>query len=96
MIFDTTKIRKQLGFSDTKPASVGLQETVTWLVAHRHLASTWPIRDSFDYGAEDRLVASWSHVVDNLDDVVDRWTHLSMPLPQSAKGSQSGMGPASR
>jgi len=95
MIFDTTKIREQLGFSDTKPASVGLQETVPWLIAHRHLASTWPIRDSFDYGAEDRFVASWSHVVDNLDDVVDRWTHLSMPLPQSAKGSQSGTGPAS-
>lgn len=95
MIFDTTKIREQLGFVDTKPAAVGLEDTVTWLIAHRHLASTWQIRDSFDYGAEDRFVASWSHAVDSLDDVVDRWTHLSMPLPQSAKGSQSGTGPAS-
>ena len=95
MIFDTTKIREQLGFADIKPASVGLEETVTWVLAHRHLVDTWSIGDSFDYGAEDRVVASWSHVVDGLDEVANRWTQLSMPLPQSAKGTQAGTDPGS-
>ena len=58
-IFDTTKIRTQLGYKDVVPATEAIPLAVRWLVEHRpepggELENQ--LGDPFDYAAEDELI----------------------------------------
>ena len=87
VIIDTTKIRTLLGYRDAKPARAGLAETVAWQIDHRDQPEWWSVLDPFDYDAEDAFLAAWRAAEDELRSVTDRWSDLSMPLPQTASGS---------
>ena len=87
VIIDTTKIRTLLGYTDAKPAREGLAETVAWQIAHQHDPQWWSVLDPFDYDAEDTFMAAWRTAIDVIEPQTSRWTDLSMPLPQTASGS---------
>ncbi len=89
VIIDTTKIRELLGYTDAKPAREGLAETVAWQIAHQDQPEWWTVLDPFDYDAEDAYVEAWRAATTSLGNVTDRWQNLTMPLPQTASGSES-------
>lgn len=87
VIIDTTKIRRLLGYTDVMPAREGLAETVAWQIAHQDEPEWWSVLDPFDYEAEDAFLAAWQTGLATLSAVSERWTDLTMPLPQTASGS---------
>jgi nucleoside-diphosphate-sugar epimerase len=88
VIVDTSKIRRLLHYTDAKPARDGLTETVEWQIAHQDQPEWWSVLDPFDYEAEDAFVAAWRQATDSLGPVQSRWQNLTMPLPQTASGSE--------
>lgn len=89
VVIDTTKIRTLLGYIDAKPAREGLVETVAWQIGHQDQPEWWSVLDPFDYDAEDAWLAAWQQASEALASVADRWQNLSMPLPQTASGTDA-------
>jgi nucleoside-diphosphate-sugar epimerase len=89
VIIDTSKIRRLLRYTDAKPARAGLAETVEWQIAHQDQPEWWSVLDPFDYAAEDAFVEAWREATAALADVTTRWQDLTMPLPQTASGSDT-------
>ncbi len=86
VIVDTTSIRQRLGYHDAVPARDGLARTVAWTLEHRSDAAAWPVLDPFDYDAEDAFIAALRRGRRLLEAAGERYTGLSMPLPQTARG----------
>jgi nucleoside-diphosphate-sugar epimerase len=60
MFIDASAIAGELGYAEVVPAAVALEEAVSWLIANPVVASEYPAyRASFDYDAEDRLIAAY-------------------------------------
>jgi nucleoside-diphosphate-sugar epimerase len=61
-VFDLTKIKTQLGYTDVVTPERGLMLTARWLRDHpleRGGAGEKILQDPFDYRAEDELIAAW-------------------------------------
>ena len=61
-VFDLTKIRTQLGYTDVYPVEEALSRTVEWYLQNqpeRGGEIETQLHDPFDYDAEDRLIASY-------------------------------------
>ena len=66
-VFDLTKIRTELGYSDVVDPFEGVAEVARWLAEHgigqRGEAT---MQDPFDYAAEDALVAAWHRAMQQM------------------------------
>ena len=56
IIYDLTRIRRELGYEDAVDPETGLVETVRWLAAHPPEMTTALAHAAFDYEAEDRVI----------------------------------------
>jgi nucleoside-diphosphate-sugar epimerase len=69
---DTGRIRRELGFTDPVRFEEAIAHTVRWYADNRPAPGgeiERQLGDSFDYAAEDRVVAAWRHYVDTLAEV---------------------------
>jgi nucleoside-diphosphate-sugar epimerase len=67
-LFDTTKIRQQLGYEDAIGTLDALTETIEWLVGQSFESSDYSAyQDTFDYALEDALVASYEHAMSEVE-----------------------------
>ncbi len=68
-IMDISKIKTELGYRDLVPIEVALPRTVRWYLEHppeRGGALERNLQDPFDYDAEDRLVQTYRHCLEQL------------------------------
>ncbi|MBV1878034.1 MAG: hypothetical protein KUG79_10375 [Pseudomonadales bacterium] len=69
---DISAIREDLGYRDLVPATEALSRTARWLVENPPAIGGREekgLQDPFDYDFEDRLVASWSKALADVDEV---------------------------
>lgn len=70
-VFDLTKIRRELGYTDIFDPREALVSSARWLVAHPHPAggvAEKVLQDPFDYAAEDALAAAWQKALASVPD----------------------------
>jgi nucleoside-diphosphate-sugar epimerase len=74
MLADASAISSELGYVETVPAQVALQETVRWLMANPVRSSDYPAYPAvFDYAAEDHLIATYR--------LAKQWVRAHAPDP---------------
>ncbi len=61
-LLDTSKLKVQLGYSDAVKPEDWVRESVEWVLANRPEDPDYAGRASFDYEAEDRLIAQWEEL----------------------------------
>ncbi|WP_456794038.1 hypothetical protein [Bradyrhizobium sp. USDA 4506] len=84
-LYDTHKIKRELGYRDVIPAVEAMATTANWYAKRRDvLAADFERRlgDSFDYVTEDRLAAEWSQCSQSLLARYEReYTERPHPYP---------------
>ncbi|MBI2766928.1 MAG: hypothetical protein HYX53_13585 [Chloroflexi bacterium] len=64
VLVDTSRVRIELGYRDVLPVHEGLRETIAWYLANPVTRDDYPwLSDTFDYAAEDALVAAYGAAV---------------------------------
>ncbi|MEE8601441.1 nuclear transport factor 2 family protein [Euzebya tangerina] len=98
-IVDTSAIRRDLGYADVQGVRDGLAEVVEEMLADPDSYRDHPNNvDPFDYATEDRLVAAWDGMLEELHRLAEPLAEglATMPTPQTASGSgSSGSGSGS-
>ncbi len=77
---DTSRIRRELGYTDVVDACSALEQSVEWLLAHRAEIAVEleeQLGDPFDYVREDALIAQWQALRGQIGEV-------DYPLPPGA------------
>lgn len=77
---DTSRIRRELGYTDVVDSFSGLQQSVEWLLANRDASGNEleeQLGDPFDYAREDVLIRQWQAARGQM-------TELDYPLPARA------------
>ncbi len=95
-LFDTTKARSELGYSEIVAAADQIAETVEWLAENPPVVKgNVAFHDPFDYDTEDRLEAAYRTAVDRLRAEIP-WDapelHHPLPHPTRPTGSVDQMG----
>jgi nucleoside-diphosphate-sugar epimerase len=71
-VFDLTKIKTQLGYTDVVTPERGLALTAVWFRDHplvRGGAGEKILQDPFDYRAEDELIAAWKATCERMPEI---------------------------
>jgi nucleoside-diphosphate-sugar epimerase len=71
-VFDLSKLKTELGYTDLVPAREAVALTARWLLEHPPRAGGSEernLQDPFDYAAEDALVAAWQRTLAAFPDV---------------------------
>lgn len=71
-LYDLTKLRSQLGYSDVVAPAEAVARTARWLAAHppppvNGYSVESVLQDPFDYAAEDLLIERWKRAVAGLE-----------------------------
>ena len=70
-LLDLSKLRYELGYQDVVPPVEALARTARWLVDHPPKAGGMEesvMQDPFDYQAEDRIIAAWTTLQQQMPD----------------------------
>lgn len=87
------KAKIELGYADRIPPREALRETVAWLLAHPPAGGEYVnLRDTFDYAAEDRLIAAYERLVAEVErecpveipPIVHGYAHPRRPAERAA------------